>query len=156
MRMTDVNRIRNFLVAGNATFTIVSRRTGTRFTYNLGCKKSDREVMFLKVLCGPDKFKFAGCVREDHEGRLRYYHSDKAQIARTCDSVAAFDWFLVRLQSHWTNGPYNNSVHPMLEFWHEGKCGKCNRPLTVPDSIATGLGPDCAAMMGVQRKKAIA
>jgi hypothetical protein len=28
---------------------------------------------------------------------------------------------------------------------HEGRCGRCGRPLTVPSSIETGLGPDCAA-----------
>jgi hypothetical protein len=30
-----------------------------------------------------------------------------------------------------------------LEFWHEGRCGRCGRRLTVPDSIASGYGPEC-------------
>ena len=32
----------------------------------------------------------------------------------------------------------------MLEVWHEGRCGRCNRALTVPESIASGIGPECA------------
>jgi hypothetical protein len=31
-----------------------------------------------------------------------------------------------------------------LEVWHEGRCGRCGRRLTVPESIESGLGPECA------------
>jgi hypothetical protein len=31
-----------------------------------------------------------------------------------------------------------------FEVWHEGKCGKCGRALTVPSSILTGIGPECS------------
>jgi hypothetical protein len=30
-----------------------------------------------------------------------------------------------------------------MELWHEGRCGKCGRALTVPESIESGLGPVC-------------
>lgn len=33
---------------------------------------------------------------------------------------------------------------PECEVWHEGRCGRCGRKLTVPESIETGIGPDCA------------
>ena len=36
-----------------------------------------------------------------------------------------------------------------FEFRHEGRCGRCGRALTVPESIDTGFGPHCAAEMGV-------
>jgi hypothetical protein len=32
----------------------------------------------------------------------------------------------------------------VVEFWHEGKCCRCGRKLTVPASIASGIGPECA------------
>ena len=32
------------------------------------------------------------------------------------------------------------SLPTFIEIWHEGKCGKCGRTLTVPDSIINGLG----------------
>lgn len=34
--------------------------------------------------------------------------------------------------------------YPSLEFLCEAKCRRCGRPLTVPSSIATGLGPTCS------------
>jgi len=27
--------------------------------------------------------------------------------------------------------------------FHEGACGRCGRTLTVPESIASGFGPEC-------------
>lgn len=35
---------------------------------------------------------------------------------------------------------------------HEGRCGKCGRRLTVPESIETGLGPECSGK-GYTRKR---
>jgi hypothetical protein len=35
------------------------------------------------------------------------------------------------------------------EIRHVGKCGRCGRTLTDPDSINRGIGPDCAEMMGI-------
>lgn len=36
-----------------------------------------------------------------------------------------------------------------VEIWHEGRCCRCNRKLTVPASIELGLGPDCAEDVGL-------
>jgi hypothetical protein len=30
---------------------------------------------------------------------------------------------------------------------HEGRCGRCGRTLTVPESIESGIGPECAKKM---------
>ena len=35
-----------------------------------------------------------------------------------------------------------------LEIWHEGRCGRCGRKLTVPSSIESGIGPECASKLG--------
>ncbi len=34
-----------------------------------------------------------------------------------------------------------------LVIYHEGKCCKCGMPLTVPESIDSGIGPDCKKTM---------
>lgn len=38
---------------------------------------------------------------------------------------------------------------PQMQFWTEGRCGKCARRLTVPASIAAGFGPECATLLGI-------
>ncbi len=151
MKMTDPWTIEKFVLSGNATFTLVSLRTGKRFTYNLRRKKDDAEVFYLKVLRGPDLWRFAGVVRRLYgsTGMFVYLHSYKKGLFSTdAPSVRGFDYFINNLTA-------NNLIHPQMEFWHEGKCGRCGRALTVPDSIATGLGPDCAAMMGVQMRNTV-
>ena len=34
-----------------------------------------------------------------------------------------------------------------LTVFHDGKCGRCGRKLTVPESIQSGLGPVCAGQV---------
>ena len=34
-----------------------------------------------------------------------------------------------------------------FEMLHEGRCGRCARRLTVPASVASGIGPECAKMV---------
>jgi hypothetical protein len=33
-------------------------------------------------------------------------------------------------------------------IWHEGRCGRCGRRLTVPESIESGYGPECIGKIG--------
>jgi hypothetical protein len=47
-----------------------------------------------------------------------------------------FDYVLNKLKT--------NKLPEFVEVWHEGKCGKCGRALTVPSSILTGIGPECS------------
>jgi hypothetical protein len=37
----------------------------------------------------------------------------------------------------------------MLEISHEGRCGHCARLITTPGSLASGIGPECAAKVGM-------
>ena len=49
----------------------------------------------------------------------------------------AFEWLWRMLKSA-------KPLPPTFEFWHEGRCGKCGKKLTTPESIERGLGPECA------------
>lgn len=51
-----------------------------------------------------------------------------------------FGWAWFRL--------FGEGLPPEVEIWHEGSCGCCSRPLTVPASIRLGIGPDCAQKRG--------
>lgn len=49
----------------------------------------------------------------------------------------------------WLMGTLANGDLPKaVVFYHEGMCCKCARRLTVPASILTGYGPDCANLVG--------
>jgi Family of unknown function (DUF6011) len=63
----------------------------------------------------------------------------KSRVGREAPSAKAFDWAWRAL----TKG----TMPANLEVWHEGRCGRCGRKLTVPESIARGIGPECAGRM---------
>lgn len=136
-QLTDPAQIRTFALAGNATLTFKSTTTGSRFTFKI--RRADGEdpkrPWFVKVLTGAsnhDDYTFIGTIFAD--GRFR--HSQKSRIAPSAPSVRAFVWAWGKIEAL--------TVPAALEVWHEGRCGRCGRLLTVPESVASGLGPECA------------
>lgn len=127
---------RRFVLAGNATFTIVSAKTGTRFTYKVRAKdiESGRTLHFVSVLTGADNensFTFLGTI---FDGTC-FRHSAKSRIGREAPSARAFAWAFGRI--------LDDALGETASVHHEGKCGRCGRKLTVPHSIEVGFGPEC-------------
>ena len=131
-----------YLLAGNATFTIVSKKTGMRFTYKVKAPRKDGKflvdepIRFVMVLCGPDNtadFQYFGLMRNgvfEHAQR-------KTRITVEAPSSLAFRWFAERVESD------------TLEFYHSGHCGRCGRLLSTPSSVSSGYGPECSSRMGL-------
>jgi hypothetical protein len=146
-QLTTPDAIRAFIRAGNAHFTIVSKHTGARFTYRVRAPKPQEPGQktfrsstdfFVGVLSGSDNesaYAYLGFLKGDV-----YCHGKKSRVNQTAPSARAFAWFWKALQA--------NRLEP-VEFWHEGRCGRCARKLTVPESIASGYGPECAGRMAV-------
>ena len=132
--MTDPVAIAAFIFGGNATFTLVSLKSHTRYTFRLRNKK-DGNVYFASTLTGPnndDDYEYLGYINADNGPSLLAGKKGNAQDVR----FKALDWFLRHIM--------RNEFPQDAEFWHEGRCGRCNRRLTDPVSIARGLGPECA------------
>lgn len=129
---------RAFALAGNAIFTLRSKATGERFTFRVRQPRDDTPH-FVALLRGPDNtsdYSYLGTIYRDG----RYKHGKRSPIGPDAPSARAFDWFWRRLEA--------GLLHEKLEIWHEGRCGRCGRLLTVPESVARGIGPDCAGRMG--------
>lgn len=132
--------ILRFMLAGDARITIVSTKTGTRFTYRVeqkidrsGNEPVRKDLWFVGVLTGSQNdhdFTYLGTVRP-----YRFFPGKKSKIGSDAPSARAFTWFADRL--------FNGGDLSNLEVWHEGRCGRCGRSLTVPESLASGLGPIC-------------
>lgn len=137
-RITDAANAKAFVLAGNAHFTIVSPKTGTRYTYRVKVLKEGDAAptgpWFASLLTGPDNescYEYFGTIFANGA----YRTSRKSRITDDAPSVRAFAWVWHEL----TTGSLR------VEFWHEGRCGRCGRTLTVPESIASGFGPICIA-----------
>jgi len=150
-RLED-DRAAKFVLAGNARFTLASARTGARFTYRVRAKEvpaGARPIWFVSVLTGPDNasdYEFLGTIFapipvKDRQGPSsnfhEFVHGKKSRIGRGAPSAVAFGWF-------WPRAARGIAIAG-CEVWHLGKCGRCGRDLTVPESVAMGLGPECAS-----------
>ena len=142
--MTDAAAIKQFVSAGNARFTLVSKKTGARFTYRVRASQ-DRKKLFGAVLTGRDNensYSYMGLVELGLAPALIATKGSK--IDKNSVSFKALDWFL---------GTLVTGKRDAVEFWHEGKCGKCGRSLTVPSSISNGLGPECVKSLSKADKR---
>lgn len=134
-----------FIFAGNAYFTLLSLKTGTRYTYRIARPKRAREkeqwFYYVSLLSGPDNtsnYTYMGWMTRDHD---RVTIGGNAHLKPGTPSVVALDWAIGKLKA--------GVKLENFEIWHEGRCGRCGRRLTVPSSIAAGIGPECAGKVGL-------
>lgn len=136
--LRDPQTVGRFLLAGNAIFTLRSRKTGSRFTYRVSHKKGG-DVSFVSLLTGSDNsrdYSYMGLLPDDKPTSLRGVGKGKSCASYDAPSAKAFQYLLDSI--------IKGQIPESLEVWHEGRCGRCGRRLTVPESIDTGLGPECA------------
>src|SRR6516165_10629239 len=97
-RMFDFADVCKFIFAGKARFTLVSPKTGARFTYRVTRNESEwngKPVVrhFVSVLTGSDNensYSYLGFFRPN-EGYV--YGGMKAKVPVSAPSAQAFDWF---------------------------------------------------------------
>lgn len=132
--ITSVSSLRTFVLAGNARFTVRSKKTGTRFTFKVS-QKDEKAPHFVSLLtgnCNTDDYVFLGTIFEEKN----YRHGQKSRVGTDAPSAKAFAWLWQKVQA--------GEIPESCEVWHEGRCGRCGRVLTTPESIERGLGPECA------------
>jgi hypothetical protein len=135
--------IRRFVTAGRAVFTL--QGASSRYTFKVTRKDpTDRfpgVKYFVALLTGPDNtsdYTYVG-VLDVQTGTVR--PTGKSSYREESTPVKAFNWFMARI---WRGV----AIPEPARFYHVGRCGRCGRALTVPSSIETGLGPECAGKLG--------
>lgn len=137
-RLTTADDMKTFALAGSARLTLVSEKTGTRYTYRIRRPKEANASCpwFVQVMYGPDnetQYAYLGTIYPNNE--KSYRHGLKSNIPEGDVREKAFQWF-------W-NHAKRGAVPPQMQVWHEGACCRCGRTLTVPESIRNGIGPEC-------------
>ena len=127
-----------YILAGNATVTLVEPLTKERRTFKVQEDDKVPGKFFVYFLSGSDNesdYTYLGMIFTN-DG-VRSFHLTKTTIKKYANSVPfkAFDWTFARLTA---------GLDPFVQIWHEGRCGRCGRKLTVPESILSGLGPECS------------
>lgn len=134
----NTRQIHDFILAGNALFSFKSLRTGEHYTFKVIKVQPEYshwpERWKVHVLSGRDNtrdYRFIGNIRKDDGfyGTLEYTESFKA-----------FAWCWNHL----------DKCGERFEFNHAGRCGRCGRLLTTPESVAAGIGPECQDKMAFE------
>lgn len=128
-----------YITAGRGKATLVGE--STRFTYRFKAP-DDHSCVWVSVLSGPENtndYQYIGFIstRDGNSPELIAGRKGKAHAT----SFQALAWYV-------NKAFHNPDVAAKAHFWHEGICGKCGRPLTVPESIERGIGPKCWAGSG--------
>lgn len=139
--------IKRFALAGKATLTFESHKSGDHFTYQIN-KADDASnlLYFVGLLTGPNNetdFTYIGILSDRNGYALKL--TKKSKLPATAKPVAAFNWV-------W-NDVLANREPRCVTVHHEGSCGRCGRTLTTPESIDRGIGPECAKVMGLIEPK---
>lgn len=141
-QLTSAQDAMRFALAGKATITLRSQKTGTRFTYKISVS-DDGLCHFVGLLVGADNesnYQYLGRI-----SRGVFWLGRKVpragDISKDAPSARAFDWAWRALAK--------GTLPQQLEIWHEGACGRCGRKLTVPESVAQGFGPECMTKIGL-------
>lgn len=139
----DKTHFKDFLLAGIAEFTIVSKETNTRFSYIVEkCppEKSTTKIppiwvsMYMNMVNSPGRVPlYMGVIWENDDGAI-YVHNRNRNHYSNHKGIQAFKWIF----------KHRDNVPETAEIYHVGKCAACQRKLTTPSSIKMGLGPICA------------
>lgn len=129
---------RQFITAGNCTFTIQSKKTGAHFTFEVKEPKRAKGVdcdpnapRFVRLMTGPDNnhsFSYLGTIFAD--GNFRITRNSK--VAQDAPGAQAFSWL-------WRN----------VDALPACACCRCGRKLTNPLSVEMAIGPECAGKLGM-------
>ena len=129
---------KTFILAGKAIFTL--QGASNRYTFKVTRKDPSEGyavAYFVSLLTGPENttdYTYLGmldCVT----GQVRLTRKSSYTDAST--PVLAIRWALRLIWAEKT-------LPAPAAILHAGRCGRCGRLLTVPSSIETGFGPECA------------
>ena len=120
----------SFMTSGKAIITAANPQTGRRFTFKVTAA-NEGEAFFVSVK-KDGRFVYMGII----DRAKQFKRTGKSRVQPDESEFIAFTWVYANLKAGQIKAP--------LEVWHEGRCGRCGRTLTVPTSIARGIGPECA------------
>jgi hypothetical protein len=140
-----------YTLAGNATLTLTSERTGAHYTFRISQAK-DKEtgekqpLWFVGLLIGPDNYadySYLGVIRAARDlgdPRFQFAVTGKSKFKPDSVPARAFGFFWRHVDGE--------QMPAEMTVQHEGSCGRCGRKLTHPESLTRGIGPECWEKMG--------
>jgi len=118
------------LLAGSATLTFESKRTGQYFTYTVKLRpKAHNE--------DPDEYiVISKTVTIGVLEGMQFIYKPAVLVGSESNDQLMFAWI-------WKHLIKAAHIDNYVNIYHVGKCVRCGRQLTTPESVLTGIGPEC-------------
>lgn len=131
-------QILDYLLSGNAFFTIESSSKNIRYTYSMTRKKKTQPYYKVTRLYGPNNekdYRYVGVFNVE----TFFFHFNKLDKKDKCAQLL-LALFTIICSEHlqWP---------PACRFYKAKRCGLCHRLLTTVESIERGYGPHCYELM---------
>ena len=133
---------KDYVMAGAAIMT-VENDSGEHFTYRVEKKKAEKnypDAWFVRVMTGSDNlthYQYLGILETDY-GKVRLTRASK--FLPEDKQTRVIQWALGKI---WSQG----DLPVGYQIRHNGHCSRCGRVLTNPESLDTGIGPECTKML---------
>ena len=130
-----INKINSvkFFSAGNAKFTVTNPQ-GKHYTFRIG-HREETQPLFVSLMSGPDN--------ESSFTYMGIYDPNLNEVKLTKKSRYTDDTLPVKVIRWAVKAVAKGSLPEGYKIQHEGKCCRCGRTLTTPESIERGIGPEC-------------
>jgi len=130
---------KRFFEGGRATFTVSNGR-GEHYTFRINKPKRDDKgnpPYFISMLTGSDNdsdYTYIGLyIPQNNNVKL----TSKSKFTADSKPIRVLNWAFTMI-AEGKELPLGYSIQ------HEGRCCRCARTLTTPESIERGIGPECA------------
>ena len=144
----DAASFRTFMFQGKALFTLENKEKGTHITFRVQTLKRKRnqpeDTRYFDVHVKALNDKYAGNRYIGRIDRKSKSFKPYGYVERDHVGIKTIEW-LIRNWAHledWTK-PMEGEDQERMAIYHMGVCCKCGLPLTVPESIQNGIGPQC-------------
>jgi hypothetical protein len=128
-----------FFEGGNAIFTVGNDK-GEHYTFKIRQPKGENKPFFVNLLTGPNNtgdYTYMGIYNPQ---KKKVYLTTKSKYTYESTPVKVINW-AINIVAMDKNLPAGYTIQ------HEGKCCRCGRTLTTPESVEKGIGPECEKML---------
>jgi hypothetical protein len=135
-------QFRNFIFAGRSVFTLENKTTNNYVTFKIKqVKKNNKPIDGqFAVECKMLNDTQTGYVFLGFLNTITKRFNKHRRTPNDYQGFKVLFWLLSNLERL-------EDFSDKQEIYHEGHCCKCGLPLTVPESIDSGIGPECNRKM---------
>lgn len=126
-----------FFEGGKAIFTVANPQ-GQHYTFKI--KHDKGTPFFVSLLTGPDNYLNYTYLGMYIPQNKTVTLTAKSKFKEDSTPVKVIRWAIKMISD-------NKPLPQGYSIQHEGRCCRCGRLLTTPESIKHGIGPECMKMM---------